>query len=217
MQTKHCPKCETNLPVDEFGKDHSRKDDLQGHCKKCRSQEAKTERNREHQRKYYRNNRDRLLCQKKKYQATEKGREVGRQAVRKYRKSHRKEALQYSKKYNAAHQEEYAQRQKEYRATFKGHLCRIFHNLNTRCNNPKGRCYKNYGGRGIENRFESVDEFGNHVIDDLGITSMEQIKGLQIHRKDNDGHYEVGNIEFLTPVEHAAIHVRLRKTASLTA
>ena len=60
-------------------------------------------------------------------------------------------------------------------------------------------CY--WGGRGIRNLFNSFDEFYNHVVNDLGITTIEQIKGLDIDRIDNDSHYMVGNIRFCTRKE----------------
>ncbi|KKK99325.1 hypothetical protein LCGC14_2633830, partial [marine sediment metagenome] len=58
--------------------------------------------------------------------------------------------------------------------------------------------YKNYGGRGIENKFKSLDDFRCYVTDFLGITEFEQIKGLQIDRIDNDGDYKPGNMRFVT-------------------
>ncbi len=99
-------------------------------------------------------------------------------------------------------------RRKEYYATLKGHLGRVFNGMNQRCNNPKIHNYSRYGGRGIQNKFVPPDEFRNYVIDELGITCIEQIKGLHIHRIDNDGHYEIGNIKFLTPDEHKAVHIQ---------
>lgn len=34
--TKHCGKCDKNLPISEFGKNKARYDGLQSHCKSCR-------------------------------------------------------------------------------------------------------------------------------------------------------------------------------------
>lgn len=58
-----------------------------------------------------------------------------------------------------------------------------------RCTNPNTKHYADYGGRGIEFRFSSFEEFfkclgarpDNHTLD----------------RKDNDGHYEKGNVRWL--------------------
>jgi integrase len=61
-----------------------------------------------------------------------------------------------------------------------------------RCTNPKNPGYHRYGGRGIEFRFTSVDEFklalgpkpeGAHLVD----------------RINNNGHYEQGNLRWTTP------------------
>lgn len=35
METKYCPRCETNLPVQEFYKNKAKKDGLQVQCKSC--------------------------------------------------------------------------------------------------------------------------------------------------------------------------------------
>ncbi len=87
---------------------------------------------------------------------------------------------------------------KEYRSTIRGYLGQVFNDMNQRCNNPKYKEYRNYGGRGIQNKFKSIDGFRDYVIDELGIASIDQIRGLQIDRIDNDGHYEPGNIRFVT-------------------
>lgn len=102
------------------------------------------------------------------YQTTERGREFGHRTNRRYR------------------------------ATLKGRLGNIFHGMDRRCTDPNYIHYKYYGGRGIQNKFGPLDEFRAYVRDDLGITILEQIEGLQIDRIDNDGHYEPGNIRFVT-------------------
>jgi len=56
-----------------------------------------------------------------------------------------------------------------------------------RCNNPKDKGYKNYGGRGITvcDRWLKLENF----IEDMG----ERPEGLTIERIDNNGNYEPGN------------------------
>jgi hypothetical protein len=59
-----------------------------------------------------------------------------------------------------------------------------------RCTNPNDPAYINYGGRGIEFRFISFEEF----FAELG----ECPKYLTLDRIDNDGHYEKGNVRWAT-------------------
>ena len=108
----------------------------------------------------------------KRYSCTEKGKENGRQ------------------------------RSKKYRLTLVGYLRTVWHNIQARCYDPNHKSYKNYGGRGIENRFKSFEDFFNHVIHDLWVRDIKQIKGLQVDRVDNDGHYKPGNIRFVTHKEN---------------
>ncbi len=123
--------------------------------------------------------------QNKEYLATEQGRKIKREGNREYRATDRG-------------RENRCKSDQKRRATLKGRLGIIFDSMNNRCSNPNFKQYKDYGGRGIENRFGSRDEFRNYVINELGFTSFEQIKNLQIDRIDNDGHYEKGNIRFVT-------------------
>ncbi len=116
------------------------------------------------------------------------------------------------KEYRETHREGLRLRGEEYRATLEGHLGVIFNGMNQRCNNPKHNRYERYGGRGIQNKFTSLDEFRDYVTNDLGITRIDQIKGKQVHRINNNSHYMKGNIEFLTPKEHGEIHALLRKS-----
>jgi len=113
-------------------------------------------------------------CKKccKKYWQTEKGKEICRRAS------------------------------KNYRQTFNGCLRRRYYGINRRCNDLKIHNYKDYGGRGIKNKFKNFDDFYRHITQDLGIVNLKQIRGLQIDRIDNDGHYEPGNIRFVTVKEN---------------
>ncbi len=77
--------------------------------------------------------------------------------------------------------------------TINGYLRGIYASMKQRCTRPKCSRYKDYGGRGIELKFTS-DEFVDYVIRELQVDP----KGLQIDRIDNDGHYEPGNIRFVT-------------------
>jgi hypothetical protein len=63
-----------------------------------------------------------------------------------------------------------------------------------RCNNPKHHAYKRYGGRGIEFRFTSYEEF-------LSAAGRRPTPKHSIDRIDNDGHYEAGNVKWSTSRE----------------
>ena len=99
----------------------------------------------------------------------------GRKATcTRYREKNRKKHLTYNLKYNYC-----------YRKTIWGHLILIFHKIKERCENPRHRSYKWYGGRGIKCLFESSDEFADYIINELQIDPRK----LEIHRIDNDGNY----------------------------
>ena len=63
-----------------------------------------------------------------------------------------------------------------------------------RCTNPNDANYRNYGARGIEFRFNSVREAGLWITTNLGIPE----RNMELDRIDNDGHYEVGNLRFVS-------------------
>ena len=109
--------------------------------------------------------------------------EIERKQNREYNRKHREEKIAYNGKYNA---------------TAKGHLRRVYYDFNRRCNDPKLWCYKNYGGRGIKNKFKSGAEFIDYVLNTLKVDPI----GLTIDRIDNNGHYEKGNIRFVTQAEN---------------
>ncbi len=86
---------------------------------------------------------------------------------------------------------------KVYRATTNGHLRDVYAGMKKRCSNPNCHNYHRYGGRGIKCLF-TADEFVSYVINVLQIDPH----GLEIDRIDNDGHYEPGNIRFVTHSEN---------------
>jgi len=64
-----------------------------------------------------------------------------------------------------------------------------------RCNNPKNKDYKNYGGRGIKFLFTSFEQF----FGELG----KRPKGKSLDRKNNEGNYEPGNVRWATKIQQA--------------
>jgi len=60
-----------------------------------------------------------------------------------------------------------------------------------RCNNPNNARYKDWGGRGIEFRFDSFEAFYAEV-------GPKPSPDLLLDRINNDGHYEVGNLRWAT-------------------
>lgn len=65
-----------------------------------------------------------------------------------------------------------------------------------RCNNPKNAAYRHYGGRGIEFRFSSYDEF-------LAELGRKPTPKHSLDRINNNGHYEKGNVRWATWIEQS--------------
>ncbi len=185
--TKYCGGCETDLSVDEFNRDKRSKDGLQSRCRGCEGDYRDTNRERRNQQKreHYKANQNRI-----------------NQQSREYRNANRGKINQRKKEHYRENQDRLLDSQREYRGTINGHLRHVFHGMEQRCSDPKCKDYKNYGDRGIQNKFTSSDEFVNYVINVL----QADPRGKHIHRIDNDGNYEPGNIEFLIPPEHKQAH-----------
>lgn len=74
-------------------------------------------------------------------------------------------------------------------------LGRRYDAIMARCNNPKSKAYRRYGGRGIQCRFKTRNDFVQWVVLNL---PYHNYKGIEIDRTDNNGHYEPGNLRLAT-------------------
>lgn len=84
-----------------------------------------------------------------------------------------------------------------YRHGGKGtRLYRIWKDMRTRCNNPRCKDYKNYGGRGIRvcRRWDKFENFAADMGPHPGA-------GWTLDRVDNDGNYAASNCEWATKWE----------------
>lgn len=68
--------------------------------------------------------------------------------------------------------------------------------MKRRCENPNEKTYPRYGGRGVEVRFQSFEEFLQEV-------GPRPTPDHTIDRKDAGGHYEPGNVRWATWTEQA--------------
>lgn len=100
------------------------------------------------------------------------------------------------KKYGQSNQ--YKKVKQKHYDTIKGYLGRTYFNVKTRCENPNAINYERYGERGIKCKFTSIEDFRNYIVNELQIDP----RNLTIDRINNNGHYEKGNIRFITQAEN---------------
>ena len=75
-----------------------------------------------------------------------------------------------------------------------------------RCNNPNVDAFKDYGARGIEFRFESFEQFLEHL-------GPKPDPKWDLDRINNEGHYEPGNVRW---VPHKINAQNKRDTINIT-
>lgn len=68
---------------------------------------------------------------------------------------------------------------------------RAYHHAKARCINPKDKGWSYYGGRGIEFRLKSFEEF-------IAAVGLRPSKKHSLDRENNNGHYEIGNLRWAT-------------------
>lgn len=91
----------------------------------------------------------------------------------------------------------------------------VYHDMKSRCGNPKHVGYADYGGRGISVHPEWRDDFWAFVRDVGERPEGKTSAGWaywQLDRIDNDGNYEPGNVRWASPSQQAN-NKRKRKVA----
>jgi hypothetical protein len=87
-------------------------------------------------------------------------------------------------------------------------------NAMRRCTCPDDPNFKHYGGRGIKFLFTSFRQF----LADIGRRPEGRLPSgralYNIHRIDNDGHYEQGNLKWATQKEQCAPGAKRKPTIS---
>lgn len=72
-----------------------------------------------------------------------------------------------------------------------------FHAAKRRCNNPRNKDFAFYGGRGIQFKFESFEDFYSEV-------GEKPSPRHSIDRINVNGHYEKGNVRWATSAQQAS-------------
>ncbi len=121
---------------------------------------------------------------------------AGKLTHQRYRKKNKDKIKIRNRSYSQGEQGKAGRR--KYCGTINGWLRNTYKHIKERCDSLTCESYHNYGGRGIKNKFSSSGEFVDYVMNNLKVDP----RNLQIDRIDNDGHYEPGNIRFVTKSEN---------------
>ena len=119
-----------------------------------------------------------------------KNREKIIQTEKKYQQGHKEEVKQRKHEYYLKHKDEINNKVKKYRKLnpwMSSYYC-----AKNRCNNPKNKKYKQYGGRGIKTLM-TPEDFKYLWFRDKAYF----LKKASIDRIDNDGNYELENCRFI--------------------
>lgn len=124
------------------------------------------------------------------------------QYLKQYYRENRDEKARHATQYYWEHRAERLQYAKNhrYRHTIRGHLMDVWTHMRHRCNNPKHKKYHHYGGRGIQIKFTCFQDFYEYIKELMAQHNFDP-RLLCIDRTNNDGHYERGNIRFITRAE----------------
>lgn len=127
-----------------------------------------------------------------------KCRSCHRGVCKRYRESNREILRVRAKNRYESHHDIVQGQVAKYHATVKGYVRQLHSSMVQRCKNQKSYA-------SVECKFTS-DELLDYVTNVMEVDP----RGKDIHRIDNDGNYEPGNIEFLAEDEHVARHKELR-------
>ena len=78
-------------------------------------------------------------------------------------------------------------------------LYQVWRDMKNRCNNPKNKRYKDYGGRGITICPEWTESY---IVFRDWVLNNGYAERLQINRINNNGNYEPSNCNFITAKEN---------------
>lgn len=175
MKNKVCTKCKIKKSFDEFYLDKQMKDGKSSWCKECYVIKA-INYNLKHQKKI-------KIYRKKWYE------------------KHNEESKDYNKKYKhnyyLQNKEKLIIKQKEYCKKYPWKI--VFNSIKQRCNNPKNKDYKNYGGRGIKCLI-TVKEIKKLWFRDKAYNLNQPT----IDRKNNDKNYTIKNCQFIEMLDNIA-------------
>lgn len=77
-------------------------------------------------------------------------------------------------------------------------IAKILIGAKARCENREKAGYKNYGGRGIRFRFDTIEQGVTYILGSIG---PKPAPGYSLDRIDNDGDYTPGNLRWATHTE----------------